>query len=94
VYTSTGRVRLEITGRVQGVGFRYWAAREARRLGLHGTVRNRADGAVELEAEGEAEQLDVLRERLGVGPPHARVARVVDLPAGEEPLPAEFRITG
>jgi acylphosphatase len=69
-------VHLVIRGRVQGVGFRYFAVREARRLGVSGVVRNRADGAVEVEAEGDRPSLERLVEALRVGPQAARVASV------------------
>jgi acylphosphatase len=88
------RRRYEVTGRVQGVGFRWWAAREARALGLRGTVRNRADGAVELEAAGPSDALSRLRDRLEAGPRGARVERVSELPAGAGALPSAFEIVG
>lgn len=70
------RVRAIITGRVQGVSYRASAAHEARRLGLTGWVRNRADGTVELEAEGSDDQVAALLAWCGRGPPAARVERV------------------
>lgn len=70
------RVRLRITGRVQGVGFRYSALDEARRLGVTGWVRNTHDGAVELAAEGEREQLQRLVTWCHVGPRGALVTDV------------------
>ena len=63
-------------GDVQGVGFRYFAEAHARRLGLEGYVRNRYDGAVEVEAEGGANALERLLELLRKGP---RMARVQDV---------------
>jgi len=69
-------VHLVIRGRVQGVGFRVFAAREARRLQLSGVVRNLVDGAVEVEAEGDRPSLERLVETLRVGPHAARVASV------------------
>ncbi|MDR1955797.1 MAG: acylphosphatase [Treponema sp.] len=65
-----------IRGRVQGVGFRYSALHEARRLGLAGWVRNRSDGAVEVWVEGPAENQAAFRAWLDRGPPGARVASV------------------
>ena len=62
-----------VTGRVQGVGFRYFTERCASREGLHGWVRNLADGAVEAEAEGEAEAIARFEAALRVGPPGGRV---------------------
>ena len=70
------RVWLRITGRVQGVGFRYSALDEARRLGLTGWVRNTHDGAVELVAEGDREQLQRLVIWCHVGPRGALVTDV------------------
>jgi acylphosphatase len=65
-----------IRGRVQGVGFRWFAAREARRLEVSGVVRNRVDGAVEVEAEGDRSSLERLVEALRAGPRSARVESV------------------
>jgi len=65
-----------LTGRVQGVGFRWATARKARELGLDGSVRNRDDGAVEVIAAGSTESLAALAAWLRTGPPGARVADV------------------
>ncbi len=70
------RVKVEILGDVQGVGFRFFAEAHARRLGLHGYVRNRYDGAVEIVAEGEANDLDRFIELVRGGPRLARVREV------------------
>ena len=76
-------IRLEITGRVQGVGYRWFARESARRLGLAGWVRNRADGAVEVAAEGEQTDLDAFVDELRRGPPssHVTLVRVLDAAA-------------
>ncbi|MCR8670806.1 acylphosphatase [Agrococcus sp. HG114] len=70
------RRRFVVHGRVQGVGFRMAARREAERLGLAGSVRNRADGTVEAEAEGGADAVLAFGAWLEHGPPAARVDRV------------------
>ena len=64
-------------GRVQGVGFRWFVVEEADALGVSGWVMNRADGTVELEAEGTPEQLERLMKALRRGPPAAKVADVI-----------------
>jgi acylphosphatase len=64
---------LTITGRVQGVGYRAFAAAEAARLGVTGWVRNRADRSVEAVVAGPQQALDSLVMRLNVGPPGSRV---------------------
>ena len=69
------RFRFVVAGRVQGVGFRWAARTEAVRLGLVGYVRNRPDGAVEGEAQGDARGLETFRAWLRHGPPLARVER-------------------
>jgi len=68
--------RFLISGRVQGVGFRFFAERAARREGLHGWVRNLADGRVEASAEGEADAMDRFEGTLRHGPSGARVEQV------------------
>jgi acylphosphatase len=77
-------VRLIIQGRVQGVGYRWWAVGEARRLGLDGWVRNRAGGSVELVAAGEPEALDRLQAACHHGPPPAQVTSVERSAADDE----------
>jgi acylphosphatase len=70
------RFRAIVTGRVQGVGYRASAAHEARRLGVLGWVRNRYDGAVEVEAQADETVLQRLLVYLRQGPPGARVKSV------------------
>ena len=65
--------RFLIAGRVQGVGFRWFAARLARDLGLWGSARNLPDGRVEVTAAGEEAGLGRLEAALRTGPPAARV---------------------
>ncbi len=76
VTSALARVWLRISGRVQGVGFRYSAMDEARRLGVTGWVRNTHDGAVELLAEGGKDQLQRLATWCHVGPRGALVTDV------------------
>jgi len=58
---------------VQGVGFRYFTVDAAAREGVTGWVRNRADGRVEIAAEGDADAVDRFERAVRHGPPHARV---------------------
>lgn len=76
------RIAAIVTGRVQGVSYRASTIDEATQLGLTGWVRNRADGSVELEAQGAPAQIDALLAWCAVGPPAARVSGVTvqDLP--------------
>ncbi|QCI79321.1 acylphosphatase [Hankyongella ginsenosidimutans] len=73
--------RLVITGKVQGVGFRDWTVRSARRLGLNGWVRNRLDGSVEALVIGPAGDVELLLASVRRGPPLARVDAVTIEPA-------------
>ncbi len=70
------RLHLVIRGIVQGVGFRFFVERHARRLGLRGWVRNVADGSVEVLAEGPEEALRLLLEQCQQGPRSAHVEKV------------------
>ncbi len=76
------RLRILVSGRVQGVSFRYYTRNTAERLGLTGFVRNLPDGRVEIEAEGDPEALERMREWAGCGPSSARVdkTRIERLP--------------
>ena len=65
--------RYVVSGRVQGVGFRYFAQTTASRVGLHGWVRNLPDGRVEAAAEGDADAMGRFEQALRHGPPGARV---------------------
>jgi acylphosphatase len=69
-------VRLRITGRVQGVGYRLWATRTAAGLGLRGWVRNCSDGSVEALATGAPEAVAALVEACRQGPRGAHVSAV------------------
>jgi len=73
---ATARARIVVTGIVQGVAFRFTAAREAERLGLQGWVRNLPDGRVEALAEGPRERVESLVAWCWRGPPAARVSDV------------------
>ena len=87
------RRRVVISGRVQGVGFRWSAATEAERLGVSGSIRNLDEGNVEAEVSGEPDAVAHVIEGLRVGPPGARVddLEIEDLPDGDS-APAGFRI--
>ena len=75
--TDLASLQAIVHGRVQGVFFRDFVTRQARRLGLTGLVRNLPCGAVEVQAEGEREQLAELVRYLEAGPPAARVEKVL-----------------
>lgn len=67
------RLHATIEGRVQGVGFRYFVLDVAQEIGLHGWVRNRWDGSVEVVAEGSRKSLELLLSALYRGPRSADV---------------------
>ncbi len=74
--TSPVRAIILVSGRVQGVGYRAFAARVATQRKLVGGVRNRDDGRVELDVEGLRETIEALLAELRIGPPAARVTAV------------------
>jgi acylphosphatase len=85
------RKAFKIHGRVQGVGFRWWARHQARSLGLRGSVRNSPDGTVEIVLAGPPQAVDDMTERLKVGPPAAHVRRLEEIPPPSD-IPADFEI--
>jgi len=68
--------RYVVSGRVQGVGFRWFTDASAAREGIHGSVGNLPDGRVEILAEGDAEALMRFERHVRHGPPGARVDHV------------------
>ncbi len=69
-------VRITISGKVQGVGFRYSALKRAGSLGIRGSVRNMPDGSVYIEAAGRDQDIGKFLEWCHQGPPLARVDKV------------------
>lgn len=69
-------VHIIVHGIVQGVGFRYFVWRRARAYGIHGWVRNRPDGTVEILAQGEEGMLNEFIKDVKIGPPAAHITRV------------------
>jgi acylphosphatase len=81
--------RIWVSGRVQGVGFRWFARQAAREVGgLVGRVRNLADGRVEIEVAGDEARLATFRALLRQGPPGARVTGLEEQEIS--PVPAEW----
>jgi acylphosphatase len=86
-------IHLEVGGRVQGVGFRWFVVEKGRRLGLSGWVKNRPDGKVEIAAAGDATALAQLEAAVERGPPGAQVHQVSRLgPIGSDSLPSPFSV--
>ncbi len=73
---SRASLEVRVRGRVQGVGFRYFAHEVARRLGLVGYVRNAVDGSVRAYAEGPRPALDEFLRQMERGPAGAFVRQV------------------
>jgi len=67
---------IRIHGKVQGVGYRFFATRVARRLGLKGSIENLRDGIVEAHVEGEKKAIDEWLEELKEGPRYAEVTSI------------------
>lgn len=81
------RATIVVKGMVQGVGFRYYAYRHAKALGLQGYVRNMWDGSVTSEVEGERGMVEEYIKALTVGP---RLASVRDVDVKWEGYSGEF----
>ncbi|ABR74371.1 acylphosphatase [Actinobacillus succinogenes] len=67
-----------VYGCVQGVGFRFFTAREANKLGIQGYVKNQADGSVRVVAAGSDRQVAAFRDWLEQGPPTAEVTNLLE----------------
>lgn len=87
------RCRIRVTGRVQGVGYRYFTRRIARVHSVTGWVRNSSDGSVEVEAQAEQSAIDGFVEDLRGGPPlsYIRNVSVSKIPPLDEELDFEIR---
>ena len=72
--------RYTVSGRVQGVGYRNFVEHVAEKIGVHGFVRNRRDGSVEVYAIGKPDQLNNLRTALEKGPLMSDVSGVLEEP--------------
>ena len=83
-YPSSGdsaALRINVTGRVQGVGFRYATVQKASRLGLTGWVRNERDGSVEIHCEGRSERIAALLDWLDAGgPAYSKISNIKHFP--------------
>ena len=84
--------RYLISGRVQGVGFRFYTKRTADEVGVGGRVRNLADGRVEAEAAGTRQSLEEFRSKLEVGPSGSRVDEIEEIPLNAQPNWDQFEI--
>jgi acylphosphatase len=73
-------IHIEVSGHVQGVGFRWFVVGKARELRLAGWVKNRSDGRVEVAAAGDLPSLELLEAAVAAGPPGAAVEHVEKLP--------------
>ena len=85
------RVRVVISGRVQGVWFRGWTEDQARRRGLDGWVRNRRDGTVEALFQGDDQEVDEMVDLCRQGPPFAQVHEV-EAHVEDEPAAPGFKV--
>ncbi|MEQ1953437.1 acylphosphatase [Mesorhizobium sp. CN2-181] len=81
-----------ITGRVQGVGFRFWTQEQALALGLSGWVCNEPDGSVKALLAGTPDAVAEMLERLHRGPPGARVTKITTTPMNAGDKEDGFRI--
>lgn len=86
------RLSIEVFGRVQGVGYRYFAQETAEALGITGWVRNTFNRTVEIEAQADETTLGLFCDRLREGPPLARVTDVLKHEVQALPEEAGFEV--
>jgi acylphosphatase len=72
----TVQYEINITGRVQGVGYRYFAVQKANELGIKGWVKNSVDGSVIIVAQGIEEEIKTFTDYLYIGPTRSRVDQI------------------
>lgn len=84
---------IKITGRVQGVGFRYFVQKRANEFNITGWVKNTRDGGVLVMARGEEKDMETFTDHLQIGPPLARVQHLVKTRMPEVENFADFRIS-
>ena len=81
------QIHIKVIGRVQGVGYRAWTVRQAKKLNLSGFVRNRLDKSVEIYADGETEAINLLLQLCQKGPLWARVENIQPQSHLDAPMP-------
>ena len=88
------RIRFFVSGKVQGICYRYYSANKAQELGLKGFVRNIPNGKVEVVVEGPEEQVEVFMNYCKNNPGYSRVERieVMEEKEVEKPLFSDFKI--
>lgn len=91
--TEIRRVRVTVSGSVQGVGFRYFVQERAQTLGVTGWVRNLRDGRVEAELEGTNDMVNMLIDAMREGPTFAHVEKVNVFPLAGGKQFTDFRVT-
>jgi acylphosphatase len=84
----TKHFNIQISGKVQGVGFRYFVRNEAEYFKIKGFVKNETDGSVYIEAEASAEMLEVFVQKCKTGAPHSRIDKFVI----SESVPVNFKM--
>ncbi len=70
-------VKIQVYGRVQGVGFRYYTCKKAKELGVFGAVKNRPDGSVLIKVVGDEQRINEFLDWCKIGPDLARVDKVL-----------------
>lgn len=87
------RKKLIVSGRVQGVGFRHFARLEAAKYGITGFVRNRIDGCVLIEAQGDKTSLEGFIAAMHIGPSHSEISDVSVADLEEKQYEVGFTVT-
>ena len=83
---------IKVSGRVQGVGFRYYTQKQAAKFGLAGWVKNLADGSVEVVVQGEKAEVETFIDFLRIGPSLSKVTNVSVSPVKSKDNLSDFHI--